>query len=91
MAGEWSGLFAWIAGAVFIPTLALALGVWSGSSKPFEAIYTVWWYIGPANHVPQIDYMGTTAASSQPTIYVLLTLCLWTAVYVGRRRKLAYA
>jgi hypothetical protein len=90
-AGDRNGLLAWFAGAVFIPTLALALGVWSGSSKPFEAIYTVWWYVGPANHVPGADFMGTTPASSQPLQYLLFTLILLTAVYVGRRRKLAYA
>jgi hypothetical protein len=33
VAGDGSGLAAWAVGALFIPTLALALGVWSGSSK----------------------------------------------------------
>ena len=91
VAGDRGGLAAWFAAALFIPSLALALGVWSGSSKPFEAIYTVWWYIGPANHVPGLDFMGTSPASSQPAQYLVLTLFLLTAVYVGRRRKLAYA
>jgi hypothetical protein len=91
IAGDRNGLLAWFAGALFIPTLALALGVWSGSSKPFEAIYTVWWYVGPANHLPGADFMGTTSVSSQPFTYLVFTLILLTAVFVGRRRKLAYA
>jgi hypothetical protein len=91
LAGDRAGLLAWLSAALFIPALALALGVWSDSSKPFEAIYTVWWYIGPANHVPGMDFMGTTAASSQPIQTVVFTVFLLTAVYVGRRRKLAYA
>jgi hypothetical protein len=34
--GDWHGLLAWFAGALFIPSLAFALGVCSGTSKPFE-------------------------------------------------------
>ncbi len=40
LAGDWRGLLAWLIGALFIPTLALTLGVWSGSSKLFEIVYT---------------------------------------------------
>ena len=91
LAGDHTGLFAWFAGALFIPSLALALGVWSGSGKAFEAIYTVWWYVGPMHHIPGVDFMGTTSASSQPLSFLLLTLFCLTAAFVGRRRKLAYA
>ncbi len=91
LAGDHNGLLAWFAGALFIPSLALALGVWSGSGKAFEAIYTVWWYIGPMHHVPGVDFMGTTAESSQPLRFLMLTLFCLTAAFVGRRRKLAYA
>lgn len=38
--GDWPGFSGWLAGALFVPTFALALGVWSGSSKLFEALYT---------------------------------------------------
>ncbi|HKS72809.1 MAG TPA: hypothetical protein VJQ82_06390 [Terriglobales bacterium] len=91
IARDYAGWLAWFTAALFIPTLALALGVWSASSKPFEALYTVWWYVGPANHVPGADFMGTTPASSQPLQFALFTILLWIAVFVGRRRKLAYA
>ena len=91
IAHDYAGWSAWFMAALFIPTLALALGVWSASSKPFEALYTVWWYVGPANHVPGADFMGTTPLSSQPLQYALLTALLLIAVFVGRRRRLAYA
>jgi hypothetical protein len=42
-AGDLSGLAAWLAGALFVPSLALALGVWSGTSKLFEGLYTTLW------------------------------------------------
>ena len=58
VAGEQLGLIAWTVGAFFIPTMALALGVWSGSSKFFEVLYLFLWYLGPANHLGEIDFMG---------------------------------
>ncbi len=76
---------------VFVPSLALALGIWSGTSKVFEAVYTVWWYIGPAHHMPGLDFLGTTPDSTRNTLYLLLAAGLVTAAYVGRRAKLAYA
>ena len=91
MGGDWLGFSAWLAGALFVPSFALALGVWSGSSRLFEALYTLWWYAGPMNHVPGLDFMGMTPARFATVFYVLATLALWIAAYVGRRGKLGYA
>jgi hypothetical protein len=87
LAGDGSGLAAWMVGALFIPTLALALGVWSGSSKLFEVIYTLLWYVGPANQVAQLDYMGATGATS-PLVFLTGTLLLGGFALVGRRRQI---
>jgi hypothetical protein len=89
--GDWRGLLAWIAGALFIPSLALALGTLSGTSKPFEAIYTVWWYLGPLNHAPGFDFVGSVAATSRPIFYFVSTAALMAAAYCGRRVRMAYA
>lgn len=89
--GDMPGLASFLAGAFFIPSLALALGVWSGSSKAFEAIYTAWWYVGPANHTPGFDFIGVNAASSQPLTYALMAVSLLAASYWGRRVRLGYA
>jgi hypothetical protein len=90
--GDWFGLFAWLASALLIPSLALALGVLSGTSKPFEAIYTVWWYLGPLNHAPGLDFIGRPLPSSnQPVHYLTLTVALLTVAYAGRRSRMAYA
>jgi hypothetical protein len=91
LAGDSEGLAAWATACVFIPTLALALGAWSGGSKAFEALYTVWWYIGPANHVPGADFIGASAASVRPGMYLLFTGILLLSAYAGRRSKMAYA
>ena len=89
--GDWNGVLAWFAGALFVPSLALALGVLSGTSKPFEAIYTVWWYLGPLNHAPGFDFIGSAAAGSRPVLYLIFTAILLAAAYSGRRMRMAYA
>ena len=91
LASDWHTLAGWITGALFIPSAALSLGIWSGSSKAFEAIYTVWWYMGPMHQVPGLDFMGTTRASSSPVPYALAALALLAASYWGRRTRLGYA
>lgn len=88
---DFSGFAAWLAGVLFIPTLALALGVWSGSSKLFEAIYTLWWYVGVMNHLPGLDFTGMAKSPASTPVYVLATLALLMAAYLGRRSQLGYS
>jgi len=91
LSGDEHSFAAWLAGALFIPSFALALGIWTGSSKAFEAIYTVWWYLGPAHQTPGLDFMGTTPASSSPVPYAVAALALLAVSYWGRRTRLGYA
>ncbi len=71
-----------IAGAVFIPSLALACGVWSGTPRLFEVLYVIWWYIA-VNGAPFADFLGMTSQSS-PATYALLGAMLFTAAMVRR-------
>ncbi len=89
--GDWSELPAWVAGIVFVPALALALGVWSGTSKPFEVLYAVWWYVGPLHHIRGLDFTGMAAATNSAWLYLLATAALLATCYLGRRRKMGYA
>jgi hypothetical protein len=91
LAGDWPGLYAWLAGALFIPSLALALGVWTESRKPFEGLYTAWWYLGPLHHIRTADFMGTTAQSSRAGLFVTLAVLLLMGACGWRRVRLAYA
>jgi MYXO-CTERM domain-containing protein len=91
MSSDRRSVAAWLAGALFIPSLALALGIWSGGSKTFEAIYVAWWYIGPAHQIPGLDFMGTTPASSSPAAYSMAAALLLVAAYWRRRQSLGYA
>jgi len=85
------GLSAWAIGALFIPTAALCLGVWSSSSKPFEILYTLLWYVGPMHGLPAFDFMGSapaTAATRYPLVYLALTAILFALAIAGRKRQL---
>ncbi len=91
ISGESQSIWAWLAGVLFIPSLALACGVWSGSSKLFEVIYTLLWYIGPLNRVPALDFMGATneaIAAGVPLIYFFCTIVLLVLAVIGRARQL---
>jgi len=91
MAGDGAGLAAWSSAVLFIPAFALGLGVMTGGSKAFEALYTVWWYIGPMHHIRGIDFMGTSAASSTPLFYLSAAAVFAGLAYTWRRVRLAYA
>jgi hypothetical protein len=88
---DWTGLIAWGTAVLFVPTLALALGVWSSTSKPFEITYTVLWYVGPLNRIPRLDFTGSTR-SAHPLFtilfYQLLTVLLLVISALGRKRQL---
>jgi len=90
LAGETANLLAWFVGALFAPALALALGVWTGSSRAFEAVYLLLWYVGLASRVPALDYAGLTAeglAMRMPVVYMGLTAGLLALALIGRRRQ----
>jgi len=91
-AGDLAGLSAWAVAALFIPSLALALAVWSGSSKLFEVVYLALWYTGPMNQVlPQLDFMGVSdraISSGRPLIFLLATAVLMGMALIGRQRKI---
>ena len=91
LTGDQLGLMAWTAGALFIPTLALVLGVWSGSSKLFEVLYLLLWYLGPANHLGELDFMGAAGPllpPRTPLFFLALTVALVLFAVAGRKRQL---
>ena len=90
-AGNLPGLLGWLAGVLFAPSLALALGVWVGNSRGFELIYLLLWYVGVANGVPVFDYAGVTVeglARGMPAAYLGITAGLVVMAVLGRRRQL---
>jgi hypothetical protein len=87
-AGRGDALLAWLAGALFIPALALACGTWSGGSKLFEALYVVLWYVGPLQPVPALDFMGASEGAVAAGIHLryLAAAAICVAVAAAGRR-----
>jgi ABC-type transport system involved in multi-copper enzyme maturation permease subunit len=87
LAGETASLLSLLAGLLFIPSLALALGIWTGSSKAFEVVYVVCWYLGILNKVLELDYLGLHAPDNWQ-IYLPLSGLLCLLALLGRQRQL---
>jgi ABC-type transport system involved in multi-copper enzyme maturation permease subunit len=80
--GDLPALAGWAGAAVFVPSLALALGVFSSGSRVFEVIYVLWWYAGPLQKVSGLDF-----TSGSPQVYLLAAagLLLLCAFWRGRQ------
>jgi ABC-type transport system involved in multi-copper enzyme maturation permease subunit len=89
--GEMVSLLAWLVGALFVPALSLALGVWAGNSRAFEAVYLLWWYAGLIEQVPALDYAGATAGGLEmgvPLMYLGISAALVAMAVVGRWKRI---
>jgi hypothetical protein len=91
LARSFTGLFAWSAGALFLPSLALFLGIFSGTGKPFEGLLTAIWYVGPMNHTPGLDFTGAANGAhttSYALSYIAIAAALLVSAYAIRFRQL---
>jgi hypothetical protein len=64
VATDWAGVVAWFGGLLFIPSLALALGVLGRSSRLFQAVYLLLWY-AVVNSTATLDFMGAVRENGQ--------------------------
>ena len=88
LAGDATAVVAWLTGALFVPSLAIALGEWSGSGKLFEVLYTALWYLGPMNHVAFLDYAGVVPGSSAWPGFAAAAAALLGLAALARRHRL---
>ncbi len=91
LAGDTTGIAAVASGVVFVPSMALAFGVWSGSGKLFEVLYLALWYMGPMNRVPMLDFIGVsseTAAHGAGKGFAAAAIALSALAVLGRRHQL---
>jgi hypothetical protein len=87
MDGYAIGLLALLSGAFFIPSLALASGVWSGTSKLFEILYMLIWYLGPLNKLMALDYIGSHG-NGRPEFFIPFSIVLIALAFIGRARQI---
>jgi ABC-type transport system involved in multi-copper enzyme maturation permease subunit len=86
IAGDLTGLLAWTSAALFIPSLALALGVWSNSRKVFEVLYVMIFYLA-MNNVEVVDIYGAHS-SGNVGFFLPVTLGLIGFAFLGRARQI---
>jgi len=94
-AGNLYSIYAIIVGAFFLPTFAMASGVWTGSGKLFEVIYTILWY-GIMNStrnqaIPFIDYVGVMEESQAlgvANVFLGITMVFLVLAVLGRKRQI---
>jgi hypothetical protein len=86
-AGDSMALLTWLIAVLFIPSLAVALATWSGSSKAFEVTYMTVWYFGPMNHIiSPLDFLNVSVGIK--LLYLAATIALLCAAFIGRQRQL---
>lgn len=85
IAGNLAGIEGVVAGAVFVPTLGLACGALSGTTRLFEISYLVLWYLGPMNRT-MFDF---TQAAYAPE-FTLASAVLFALAIGARKVRLAH-
>ena len=85
-AGDTASLVIWLSAALFIPSLALALGVWSKSQKLFEVVHVSMWYL-VLNGVTLVDYFGTHS-DGNIGFFLPFSLVLIILAFIGRARQI---
>ena len=94
----WNGpldLLQWGLSVLFIPSLALTLGIWGRSSKLFEVVYPILWYLGPFNSQNQLAYYSTSLGihagapvNTAPWLVMGSILVLLVLSLLGRKRQI---
>lgn len=80
-----------VAGALFTPSLALLLGIVTGTERPTQILLLIWWYLGPLNGLVALDITGVTAAAlaqGVPWHYVAASPLLLGLALLVRRHQL---
>ncbi|MFJ1791227.1 hypothetical protein [Kitasatospora griseola] len=82
VAGDAAGAAHWLAGALFVPALALGLGTVVRSHRPFQALYLPFWYL-LVNQVRAVDFMGAVRTAGRPDGPSPLLVAALAAVLLG--------
>ncbi|MGW1173451.1 hypothetical protein ACWD4P_06980 [Kitasatospora sp. NPDC002543] len=92
VAGDGAGAASWLGGALFVPSMAMALGVVSRSHRLFQAVYLpLWWIL--VNNVAAVDFMGAVRVNGSPAgpgpllVGALSAVMLAVVFLVGAARR----
>ncbi|ELY96931.1 hypothetical protein C482_14824 [Natrialba chahannaoensis JCM 10990] len=90
-AGETALALGFVSATLFAPSLAIAAGIWSRTSRVFELTYLLLWYLGPLNGGVLIDFIGVTTGSLEqgvPIAFIGASVVLLGAAIVRRKREI---
>ena len=76
------GAVVWLVAVAFVPALALALGTATRSSRPFQFVYLVLWYVVWSG-ASAVDFMGADRQPHSPPTPGLVMFLVATAALVG--------
>ena len=82
------------AGALFIPSLALFLGIVTSTERTLQVVMLIWWYLGPLNGLAAFDITGATdsaLAQGIPWFYIAASSLILGMALLLRRRQLQAA
>jgi hypothetical protein len=92
LVGDFFSVMMLLSGAVFLVLLALTCGVLTNTSRTFEILFTMLWYIGPLNQLTYIDFIGVDVVKSQqinaPLVFVAVSGLLLVVAYLFRRKQI---
>lgn len=90
--GDYGRVLITLAATILIPSLALAAGVLTGTSRTFEILYMIIWYLGPLNKMAVFDFLGGSDdglnAWGTSALYVSIGIGLLILAYALRSRLL---
>jgi hypothetical protein len=87
LAGDTAPLLAALVGAALIPSLALCLGVLTGTAQVFEVLYLLLCYVGPLQGVAALDFMRARG-SNDPAVWGTIAVASLAVAFVWRWRQL---
>ena len=89
---DFYSVYAITAGALFIPSFAITLGILTGGSKLFEVLFTIIVY-GYFNDVPFFDFTGAIQEShflGMANYFLIITLILIILAFLVRKRQIRH-
>lgn len=92
VAGDLQGVMACGLTILLIPTIATTCGIFSGTSRLFEILFLLVWYIGPINQISALDFLGITPNAlvrSSPIVALIVVIMALTIGLLVRLKQIS--
>lgn len=88
LGGDTAALLGFVTTIVFVPSLALALGSFTGTGRAFEGVYLLLWYIGPVNGAATFNFAAPSEGASvlPPIVFAAIGVVSFAAGLFQRSR-----